>query len=381
MRLATRVVAVAHAATRTGLLRLAAAASTAVAAGAVLRRTGFWSDGTPRPILGDDGRPVPGSVSEKVFLDINGSRQGMFLQSRDPSAPVLLFLHGGMPEYFLTERYPTGLEDLFTVAWWEQRGAGLSYSPDLPRETLTSEQFIDDTLAVTDYLCDRFGADKVYLMAHSGGSFFGLQAAATAPERFHAYIGIGQIIDQLRSEVGAYDYMLQRYQELGDERMVRRLTKAPATVADGIPTAYLRVRDAAMHRLGVGTTRDIDSVMTGFFWPSLRSPQYTPAEKVKMWRGKMASGVSSLWQETLTTDLSETVPELDLPLYLFHGVDDYTCSYPLARRYFETAQAPIKGFYTFPESAHSPFFEEPELTRRVLREDVLNGTTGLADPR
>lgn len=104
---------------------------------------------------------MPGSISEKVFVSINGVRQGMFIQSKDPAHPVLLFLHGGMPEYFLTERYPTGLENDFTVAWWEQRGAGLSYRPGIPPETMTLEQFIADTLSVTSYLRDRFGQEKI----------------------------------------------------------------------------------------------------------------------------------------------------------------------------------------------------------------------------
>ena len=43
---------------------------------------------------------------------------------------------------------------------------------------MTLEQFIADTLAVTDYLRNRFGKEKIYLMAHSGGTFIGLQAAA-----------------------------------------------------------------------------------------------------------------------------------------------------------------------------------------------------------
>ena len=84
--------------------------------------------GRPKPLLDESGRPLRGSISEKAFAEINGVRQGMFIQSKDPAHPVLLCLHGGLPEYFLTERYPTGLEDDFTVAWWEQRGAGLSYS-------------------------------------------------------------------------------------------------------------------------------------------------------------------------------------------------------------------------------------------------------------
>ena len=41
--------------------------------------------------------------------------------------------------------------------------------------------------------------------------------------------------------------------------------------------------------------------------------------------------------------------------------------------------APEKGFYTFAQSAHSPLFEEPEKFGRILREDVFQGTTTLAD--
>ena len=55
---------------------------------------------------------------------------------------------------------------------------------------MTLEQFIADTLSVTDHLRDRFGKDKIYLLAHSGGTFIGLQAAARAPEMYHACIGV-----------------------------------------------------------------------------------------------------------------------------------------------------------------------------------------------
>ena len=144
----------------------------------------LWGRGRPKPFLDENGRPLRGSISEKAFVDINGVRQGMFIQSKDATHPVLLCLHGGMPEYFLTERYPTGLENDFTVVWWEQRGAGLSYSPGIPPETMTLEQFIADTLSVTNYLRDRFSKEKIYLMAHSGGTFIGLQAAARAPELY-----------------------------------------------------------------------------------------------------------------------------------------------------------------------------------------------------
>jgi pimeloyl-ACP methyl ester carboxylesterase len=50
---------------------------------------------------------------------------------------------------------------------------------------MTVAQFVADTLAVTDYLRERFGQDKIYLLGHSWGSFIGIQAAQRAPERLH----------------------------------------------------------------------------------------------------------------------------------------------------------------------------------------------------
>ena len=102
-------------------------------------------------------------------------------------------------------------------------------------------------------------------------------------------------------------------------------------------------------------------------------------EKVNLWRSKSCFGVSFLWGKMLTTDLAKEVPELDLPVYFYHGVFDYTCSYTQAKSYFVRLKAPLKGFYTFEQSAHSPIFEEPEKMRRILLEDVLVGANNLAD--
>ncbi len=341
----------------------------------------LWSPGKPQPLLDANGRPLAGSLSEKIQVTINGLKQGMFIKSKDTTNPVLLYLHGGMPDYFLTRRYPTGLENYFTVVWWEQRGSGLSYSADIPLETMTVEQFISDTLEMTNYLCHRFGKEKIYLMGHSGGTFIGLHTVARASELYYAYIGVAQMSYQLKSERLAYEYMLKQFQKNGNRKMVRRLEAAPVTMEDGIPKAYLAVRDLAMHPLGIGTTHDMKSVISGIIISSLLCREYTLREKINLWRGKIRSGVDILWNEMIATDLSKQVTQLALPVYFFEGLYDYTCSYSLARDYFEKLKAPVKGFYTFEQSAHSPIFEEPEKALNILREDVLAGTNSLADLR
>ena len=337
------------------------------------------SPGKAKPFFDESGKPLVGSISEKIHININGVEQGMFIKSKDSTNPVLLYLHGGMPDYFLTRKYPTGLEDYFTVVWWEQRGSGLSYSADIPPETMTLEQMISDTEEITNWLRKRFGKEKIYLMGHSGGTFIGIQVAARAPELYHAYIGVAQMSNQLRSETLAYDYMLKKYRENGNTRMVRKLEAAPVTMTDGTPESYRILRDPAMHSLGIGTTHDMKSVISGIFLPSLLSPEYTLIEKINMWRGKSRSGISILWADILATDLTRQVPELKLPVYFFEGIYDYTCSYAEAKSYFEKLKAPIKGFYTFEKSAHSPLFEEPEKMKQILREDVLAGLNNFSD--
>lgn len=339
-----------------------------------------WSyPGKPEPFTDEKGNVIPNSISEKVFLEINGVRQGMFIRGKNSNNPVLLYLHGGMPDYFLTEKYPTGLEDIFTVVWWEQRGSGISSSPGIPKDSLTLEQMIADTLELTNYLRQRFGQDKIYLMAHSGGSFIGIQAAARAPELYHAYIGVAQIAYQFESERLAYEYMLARFKANGNTDMVRKLESAPVSESNGVPDAYRALRDPAMHSLGIGTTHDMDSVVTGLFIPSLQSRQYTLPEKFHTWTAKAKSGIASLWNEMVVTDLRHEVTELSIPVYLLEGVYDYTCNYTLAKDYFVQIHAPVKGFYIFEKSAHSPIFEEPEKVQEILRADILNGSNSLAD--
>jgi pimeloyl-ACP methyl ester carboxylesterase len=238
-----------------------------------------------------------------------------------------------------------------------------------------------DTKEVTNYLRKRFRQEKIYLMGRSGGTFIGVHVAAQAPELYHAYIGVAQMTDQLESERLAYQYMVELYKEKGDKKMLRKLESAPVTLKDCTPHSYLVLRDKAMHTLGIGTTRDMRSIITGIFLPSLTCRDYTLTEKINMWRGKARAGVHPLWNTILATDLSRQVPELEIPVYFFHGINDYTVSYSLAKDYFEKLKAPIKGFYTFEQSAHSPIFEEPGRVKKIILTDVLIGCNSLADKK
>lgn len=319
------------------------------------------------------------AVKEKLFIEINGIKQGMFLQSKNTKNPVLLFLHGGpgSPEIAFTQKYPTGLEKLFTVCWWEQRGSGMSYNHKIPPQEMTLEQMISDTIEVVYYLRKRFGKKKIYVMGHSWGSFLGVLVVHQVPELFHAYIGIGQVARQLESERLAYRFMLREFRKSNNQKMVKKLKGFRIDKGEEISFKYLAVRSEGMNMLGIGVMRQLTS-MTDCVKIVLGFRGYTIKEKLNFPLGSSFS-LKYFWDLVIQTDLIKQVPELKIPIYIFQGKYDYQVSYDIAKQFAQKINAPIKGFYTFEHSAHSPCFEEPKKMYHILRADVLQNRDELSD--
>ena len=135
------------------------------------------------------------AVAELLALPINGVDQWLLIRGLDKKNPVLLFLHGGpgTAQIAIMRNYQKILERYFVVVQWDQRGAGLSGMEPVDAKTFTKEQFVADGLAITQYLRERFGLEKIFLAGHSWGSALGYILAVRHPEYFQAFAGIGQI--------------------------------------------------------------------------------------------------------------------------------------------------------------------------------------------
>lgn len=343
-----------------------------------------YSPGKIEPYLDKPGKPIPGSLSEKTFTQIGGVKQGMFIKSKNTNRPVLLYIHGGpaFPNYFLIDKFKPELEDYFIVCYWEQRGGGLSYTPEVTLESMNFKQLASDAIQVTNYLRQRFGKEKIYIMAHSGGTPIALLAVQRAPRLFIAYIGMGQVSNQAESEKIAYKYMMEQYKKNGNQKSVSKLNKYRVLEADANVIAFYKspIRDQFMHELGIGTMHKMKSVFWEIFIPVWACKAYTIKEKINIWKSKFSFlPKTNLIKELLTTDFAAKVTKLDIPVYFFSGKYDMTVNVDLSKAYLNRLQSPLKGFYTFSNSAHSPLFEEPELSRRIIENDVLKTTNSLAD--
>lgn len=342
------------------------------------------SPGKPKALTDNNSENLKTSISEKIRVQIGGIRQGMFIRSKNIENPVLLFVHGGpcFSEYFLVEKYPTGLEDYFTVCYWEQRGCGISYTQEISLESINLKQLSIDLVDVTNYLRRRFKKEKIYILAHSGGTSFALKTVSENPELYNAYIGVAQITSQAESEKISYQYMTGEYASRGDSAKLKEFKKYPILDEDNYLPSYFGslLRDESMHELGVGTMRRMKSVISGVFLPVWGCRAYTIKEKFNIWKSKLKFiNKSTLKEQILALDLPSEISRIDIPVYFFSGRYDMTVNKDLSSSFLRTLQAPVKGFYTFEKSAHSPMFEEPERFLTIMTRDVLNNRVDLAD--
>ncbi len=119
------------------------------------------SPGKPTPFLDNNGKKVSSSIAATETVNINGLNQRIIIRGRDTTKPVLLYLHGGPgdPEFPFVHYFNPGIENIFVVCYWDQRGAGLSYSKNIPPETMTLSQFVDDAGKVSEYLINKFHSE------------------------------------------------------------------------------------------------------------------------------------------------------------------------------------------------------------------------------
>lgn len=345
--------------------------------GSVLLASAVTGSGTIEQFTDDKGDTIPGSVAEKIYIEVNGRKNGLIIRGKSENNPVLLFISGGpgVPQYWLNDsyktKYPNNIEDEFTVCWWDYIGEGLSYDASIDPSEITLEKLTDDACVVCDYLKERFGVEKVYLMAHSGGTMLGMNLAIEKPEYFYCYFGMGQVTNPGydRHEAG-YKYMKDYFEKTNQKGNLKKL-KALVCEKNGHIVLNDKYHEGYWEKIllkaGCGTTREMRSDAFGIFFPQMLSHCYTLTEKINYWKGKALLAKSPYSAES--KKIYELV-ETRIPVIFLSGTYDYTTPIDDVRTLYEKIESKEKAFYEFSESAHSPLWEENEKVLEVMRSYV-----------
>ncbi|MGQ0704398.1 MAG: alpha/beta fold hydrolase [Gemmatimonadales bacterium] len=314
-----------------------------------------WLRGGTPAILDETGRRSRRAIAKLEWLELGGVRQAVLLRGADTTKPVVLFLHGGpgMPAMYLAHAFQRPLEHDFVMVQWDRRGAGKSYAARLPAESLTVRRTLADLYDLTELLRVRFHQDRIYLVAHSWGTYLGLVALTEHPEWYRGDVGMGQVAADTVSARA-----MQRRLVLDEARRRGKAALAPRLVG---PAG--RVTEDDLFAVG-GELRNATSL-----WPLLRTglfaPEYTLFDALNVRKG--AQLLSRTFARAPGPPLPVAGTSLSVPAYLFLGRYDYVTPSAVASAYFDSLIPPLKGVVWFEQSAQFPFFEEPERFHLELR--------------
>ncbi len=299
------------------------------------------------------------AVAELRQVELNGRKEWISIRGQDKTNPVLLFLAGGPggTQMAAVRHDLAELEKHFVVVNWDQPGSGKSYGA-MKLSEITPEVYIEDGAALTKYLCEEFGQEKITLVGESWGSALGIFMAHRAPELYHAVIGTGQMVS-LDTELMDYELAMQIARERGDDKTVATLeaNDPPPYYGSDVTwksAAYLQYLSAVMASNpeitngGYNTFRDLFASEYGIF------------DKINFFRG-IVNTFNHVYPQLYDIDLREGYTKLDVPVYFFIGRHDINAPTSLAEEYFEMLDAPQKELVWFEHSGHSPWLNESGL--------------------
>ncbi|MGN7410826.1 alpha/beta fold hydrolase [Sporosarcina sp. SAFN-010] len=307
------------------------------------------------------------SISTLEQVEINGSNHEIMIRGANKNNPIIIVVHGGpgSPEIPYAVKYQDLLESNFTVVNYDQRASGKSYHFFEDYSNLSTDLLVDDLLALTDYISEHLGKDKVILMAHSSGTYIGMQAANKSPEKYEAYVGIGQMSDTVESEKESLNYCITQAERSGntdDAEYLQGLTEQIESGDIVTPREYVM-------KYG-GSTRSIDNP-DGDILGALFSNEYNLLDVIR-YNYAMGYSQGKLVNHMLENPLPNIVSKLDIPLYFIMGKYDYMTSSYAAKKYFDTILDEHKNFITFEKSAHYPQFEEKEKFNEWMSDTFIN---------
>jgi pimeloyl-ACP methyl ester carboxylesterase len=258
---------------------------------------------------------------------------------------------------YLSHSFQRPLEKIFTVVQWDQRGAGKSYDPNIPKESINVEQYVADAIQLIDTLRMRYHQQKIFLIGHSWGTYLSSILVQRHPELFYAYISVGQVVDGEAAHKIQKEFLLAEAIKRNDTSLLSKLKQTDFTSFEN----YLFKYGGELKH----ATSFTPLVMTGLF-----STEYTFRDALNVAKGPQFCG-EYMNYNAIRGSIMSNIKKYEVPVFFITGTHDYTTPFPLIKQYYDTIQAPFKQIIWFDESAHFPFYEEPKKFDSIMIYQIL----------
>lgn len=306
-----------------------------------------------------------GGINESMYVEINGTKQWINIYGEDRNNPVLLYLHGGPGsatsayDYAFTRKWA----DVYTVVTWDQRNCGKSYNKNQNDTPLTYELMMSDGLAMTEYLLEHLGVEKITLLGHSWGTYFGCNLVLAYPQYYDCYIGTGQLVDMHQNEVA---FLEAATEWVGNDAEGLELLRS--ITPDHFTEEHFTTRNLLMEKYGYGMMVD----GTDYNLPAaiIFNPYYTLIDLAKFLTSDYTVYLDFILSDEFEKFSLTEKTKYEVPYYNINGNRDYQTNYKLAQEYFDEIDAPYKELYIMEDTTHGLLESKSQEFSNILHEII-----------
>ena len=323
-------------------------------------------------------------IEECSYVRLGGIRQYIQIRGQDVRNPIIVFLHGGPgnPTSCLSYHYQKQLEQDYTLVNWDQRGCGRTFYANHGKDAPVScEQILADLDELVEYLCNRFGKQKIILLGYSWGTVPGVLYAKQHPERLHCYLSVCQCVHILSGSVYAAAQTAAKARLAGDtaraeklEKQLKDFSALDAQFSKSGFLAYAHLRDATCtYQKNTACKSMAAYIRTGLLSPDSHILDLRwKMRQMLLPRAYFAHEAPLISYLSMDFDLRRLPPYFRTPVYFLTADDDRICPADLIEDFYRKVSAPDKRILRIPDQAHTVFFDQPEVFCQAVKHLLTN---------
>ena len=308
-----------------------------------------------------------GSINEKLYIDLGGTKQYVEITGKSANDPILLFIHGGpgWPQTPFLRYFNADLTKKVILVSWDQRGCGLSYMKDPNASNISLKQIVADAHQLTQYLKSRYHKNKIYLAGYSWGSIVGIKLAQQYPNDYSAYLSISQAIDLNKSIQVSRKWIKDQAISAHDSatlKAIHQLETYDTSFCKGRLDCFIKQHDLLGKYHGAIHTKkaedEIDKATT----------IYEDYKKYD-WMAGFVNTAYKVEADMFDNDIPQ-IKEIKIPVYFFVGRHDWTLPASITEEFCQKLKCPAKEMIWFENSGHELLEEEADLFNKKLLEKI-----------
>ncbi|MGR3809044.1 alpha/beta fold hydrolase [Jiulongibacter sp. NS-SX5] len=314
--------------------------------------------------------------AETIYVSYDDAQMPVYLQGNREAKKVVVLIHGGPGgnglEYSIGN-YATDLEENLLMAYWDQRGQGMSQGK-YGEEKITVGQMAEDLEAVVRTLKKHLGEDfEVYLLGHSWGGMLGTKymvdpAKAALVNGWIEASGAHDIPFLNKSAVNLFKKVST--EQIAAENSIEEWQAIKDWVEGIDPNNITEEQGGEINQKGF----EVESYLVDA--GLIQSPSFAEGTFAKVvaspinWARSTVTGLYTsnvLTPEIESTSLSDQLYKIEKPCLFLYGKYDFVVPPDLGEDAFDKVSSNDKKLVIFENSGHSPMYnEEQKFVQEVL---------------